>query len=123
MIPGGTLLIIDEPFGGAPTTWEFAIDQAAGSRVAIPVVLTSSWEGLNATLRLEAGGQLIASDEIRRFPDGRGDTPLVGVGGPGVCFCSVPKEPVEGAFRASYPRLARCMYFRQRWCLLILLMK
>lgn len=60
---------------------------------------------------------------VEKLRDGRGDTPLVGVGGPGVCFCSVPKEPVEGAFRASYPRLARCMYFRQRWCLLILLMK
>lgn len=62
----GTLSVLDDPEGGSPTTWEFDIDLAAGSRATFPVTLTTGWNGIAAAASVRSGGALVGSDELRQ---------------------------------------------------------
>lgn len=73
----GTLTVTDSPEGGATTTWQFDIDQAASTEVSLPVQLMTGWEGVRATARIEAGGVLIAEETVRFFPQGDASNPIV----------------------------------------------
>lgn len=74
----GTLVVSDNPQGAPSTTWEYEIDQAAGTSVEVPVVVTSTWDGINVDVSLNSGGETIASNSSRQFPDGGSEVSLIG---------------------------------------------
>lgn len=75
----GVLVVLDEPAGGSSTTYEFDVDLAAGTSAVFPVSLSTGWDGVEASAELRSGGDVLASDEVREFPDGRGGGDIVAV--------------------------------------------
>ncbi len=75
----GTLAVIDNAPGRSTTTYEFDIDLAANSVATFPVTFISSWQGLDLSASLSSNGEVVATDEIDRFPAGRSDGGSVGM--------------------------------------------
>jgi hypothetical protein len=73
----GTLSVVDEPAGGATTTFEFDVDLAAGTTAVFPVTLTTGWEGISGSASLRSGGEVVATDDVSQFPDQQGHGGIV----------------------------------------------
>ncbi len=73
----GALSVIDTPAGRSTTTFEFDIDVAANTTAVFPVVLTTGWEGVEASVVVRSGGEVVADDDLRQFGEGGGNTGTV----------------------------------------------
>ncbi|MGH1489531.1 MAG: hypothetical protein ACRBK7_09090 [Acidimicrobiales bacterium] len=75
----GTLLVVDNSPGQSTTTYEFDIDLAANSVASFPVSFVTGWRGLDLAATLSSNGEVVATDEVDRFPVGRTDGGSIGI--------------------------------------------
>ena len=73
----GVLTVVSSAEGQSTTTYEFDIDIGADTTVTLPVDLFTGWNGVEATVTLTSGGDVIAGDELQAFGQGNGNSERV----------------------------------------------